>query len=73
MNYMNEIVEVILSSIFIGLSMAFSWKGFGKITDNADAFIKKKYGEYTSCKICAVLFVVIMILIFASIITNIIV
>lgn len=65
-------VEVILSSIFIGLSVAFCWKGFGKITDNADAFIKNKYGEDASYKICAVLFVVIMVLILISIITNII-
>lgn len=65
-------VEVILISIFTGLSIAFSWKGFGKITDNADAFIKKKYGEDTSYKICAVLFVIIMALILISIIANII-
>ena len=65
-------VEVILISIFIGLSIAFCWKGFGKITDNADAFIKKKYGEDTSYKICAVLFVIIMALILISSIANII-
>ena len=65
-------VEVILISIFTGLSIAFCWKGFGKITDNADAFIKKKYGEDTSYKICAVLFVIIMALILISIIANII-
>ena len=65
-------VEVILISIFTSLSIAFSWKGFGKITDNADAFIKKKYGEDTSYKICAVLFVIIMALILISIIANII-
>ena len=69
---MSYLVEVILISIFIGLSIAFSWKGFGKITDNADAFIKKKYGEDTSYKICAVLFVIIMALILISIIANII-
>ena len=65
-------VEVILISIFTGLSIAFFWRGFGKITDNADAFIKKKYGEDTSYKICAVLFVIIMALILISIIANII-
>ena len=65
-------IEVIVSSIFIGLSIAFYWKGFGKIADNADAFIKKKYGEDTSYKIYAVIFVVIMVLILISIITNII-
>lgn len=64
-------IAVIVSSIFIGLSIAFCWKGFGKITDNADAFIKKKYGEDTSYKICAVIFVVIMVLILISIIANI--
>ena len=69
---MSYLVEVILISIFIGLSIAFSWKGFDKITDNADAFIKKKYGEDTSYKICAVLFVIIMALILISIIANII-
>lgn len=69
---MSEIVEFILCSIFIGLSIAFSWKGFGKITDNADAFIKKQYGEDTSYKICAILFVVIVVMIFMSIIKNII-
>ena len=69
---MNYWIEVIISSIFIGLSIAFCWKGFEKITDNADAFIKKKYGEDTSYKICAVLFVIIMALILISIIANII-
>ena len=69
---MSYLVEVILISIFIGLSIAFGRKGFGKITDNADAFIKKKYGEDTSYKICAVLFVIIMALILISIIANII-
>lgn len=68
---MSEIVVFILCTIFMGLSIAFSWKGFGKITDNADAFIKKKYGEDTSYKISAVLFVVIMALMFTSVIASI--
>lgn len=64
-------IEFIVATIFIGLSIAFCLKGFGKITDNADVFIKKKYGEDTSYKISAVLFVVIMALILISIIASI--
>ena len=71
MSYMSEIVEFILCTIFIGLSIAFTLKGFGKITDNADTFIKKKYGEDTNYKISAVLFVVIMALVIIGVIANI--
>lgn len=68
---MGEIIAFILCTIFIGLSIAFSLKGFGKITDNADAFIKKKYGEDTSYKISVALFIVIMALVIIGVIANI--